>query len=335
MKPKIRIIACADNFHFIQDLIPALSDEFDIKALPEGSVAAGAGWKDFASSDLLWLEWADGKSWTFLGICSRSPNLKNTKVLLRLHRYELFTPRTLHLISELPQEYIDRIDKLVFVSKAVQEIGIKTFPWMKDSVVVPNLIDHTKFPFTDRERGFNIMMLGRMSYVKNLPLALSMFQELCKIDSRYRLHIVGEISEPELLYYLDNFLIKTTTTNIRCHGKIDNDKLPKFMEGMHYLLCASVFESQGMGILEAMCCGLKPVVFDFPGAENMFPAYWRWINSDMLEYIVDGQDYNPIDYHNWAVNNYSIEKNIHLYKNLINGVLHEKTSEERIQTNLL
>ena len=42
-------------------------------------------------------------------------------------------------------------------------------------------------------------MLGRMSYVKNLPLALTMFHELMKLDSRYKLHIVGGGSQNEIL----------------------------------------------------------------------------------------------------------------------------------------
>jgi len=80
MKPKIRILACADNFHFIKDLIPALSDEFDIKI---ANPSPGAGWKDFISSDVIWLEWADGKPLKALEVIRQSNNLKNTKTVLK------------------------------------------------------------------------------------------------------------------------------------------------------------------------------------------------------------------------------------------------------------
>ena len=277
----------------------------------------------------MWLEWADGWPMELLNNALIAPKYKNKKVILRLHRYELFTSRTLDNIRLLPRESINKIDKLVFVSKKVQQIGIEKFPWMENSVVVPNLTDHTKFPFTDRERGFNIMMLGRMSYVKNLPLALSMFHELYKTDPRYQLHIVGEISDPELFYYLESFIKKTSNWNIHYHGRMDNDKLPKFMEKMQYILCSSIFESFGMGIIEAACCGLRPVIFDFPGAKNVFPQEWLWIDYEEFESIMT-ESYNSIDYHNWAVENYSIENNIHLYKQLINGVLNETQKETRI-----
>ena len=318
MKFKVRIVACSDNFHFIQDLIPALSDEFDIKKV--NSTDRKTIINELYEADLIWLEWADGISIDIIKTLFLSPHFSEKKTILRLHRYELFTPRTIMQIKLLPIGSIGRIDKLVFVSKTVQQIGVDKFPWMKNSVVIPNLMDHTKFPFTDRERGYNIMMLGRMSYVKNLPLALTMFNGLYKIDPRYKLHIVGEISDPELVYYLDNFIRKTRCGDIRYHGRIDNDKLPEFMKDMRYILCSSVFESFGMGILEAMCCGLKPVVFDFPGAENIFPTEWCWLDFEQFERIINS-GYEPMDYHNFVYENYSIEKNIHLYKEIINNVL--------------
>ena len=108
--------------------------------------------------------------------------------------------------------------------------------------------------------------------------------------------------------------------NIHYHGRIDNDKLPEFMKDMNYLLCSSVFESQGMGILEAMCCGLKSVVFDFSGAENIFPAEWCWLDFEQFRLIITNS-YIPKDYHNFVYENYSIERNVRLYKKIINSVL--------------
>jgi len=319
MKPKIRIIAAGDNFNFISNLISPLSSCFDIQPAIINNIVdkneINLVFKDFESSDLVWLEWADGWS---IGLLDY---IRKPKIILRVHRYELFSERTLSNLNALKQDSINRINKVVFVSKVVQQIGIDKFPWMQNSVVIPNLIDSTKFPLCEKEPGFNIMMLGRMSYVKNIPLAFSMFYELWEIDSRYKLHIVGNISDLELVYYCSNFIDKTgLDKNIIFHGRIENDKLPEFMKDMHYILCASIFESQGMGILEAMACGLKPLVFDFPGAEYIFPIQNLWIDFEQLKTKIIG-NYEPIKYYNFAYNNYSIEKNIHLYVNMINEVL--------------
>jgi len=317
MKPTIKVIAAVNNFHFINDLVPALSDDFDIQMIEYRDGFNKFVLDSIESADLVWLEWADGISTAIL-----SSNIKLKKVILRLHRYELFTPRTLQNLSNLSEQSILKIDRLVFVSEYVKQIGIQNFPWMTKGKVIPNLIDTSKFPFVDRQNGYNIMMLGRMSYVKNLPLALTMFHELLKLDDNYHLHIVGEISDPELEYCSDNFLSKAHIyKNVHFYGRIDNDKLPEFMKGMHYILCSSIFESQGMGILEAMCSGLKPVIFDFPGAEIIFPAKWRWLDRTGFVQNIISHNYIPLEYNYFVLDRFSIKNKIHLYKNLISETL--------------
>jgi len=315
-KPKIVIVAAANNFHFIKDLVPALSEDFDVEMLEWHQQTYSSDMskqiKKIQSADLVWLEWADGINLDILA------GIDLKKVILRLHRYEVFSQRPIVGLLNLQPHARKKINKLVFVSKKVKEIATIHFPWMCEGVVVPNLIDTGKFPFTDRQKGYNILMLGRMSYVKNLPLALTMFHELVKLDSNYKLHVVGEISDPELRYYAGNFLDKTGLhTNTYFHGRMDNDKLPEFMKKMHFIMCSSIFESQGMGILEAMCCGLKPVIFDFPGAENIFPAKWRWTDRTGFIYNILSPDYNPVEYHNFVLDKFSIKKQIYRYRELI------------------
>ncbi len=320
---KLLIIAAANNFHFIKDIAEAMRDEFEIGLfyLCTDPLYFGPLREAIKACDIIWFEWADGVNMELL---KYSKLLASKKVILRIHRYELFTPRTLKLIQELTDtEGYKSIDKLVFVSEYVRQIGISKFPWMWDnSFVIPNLIDHTKFPMADgRKKGYNLLFLGRVSYVKNLPLCLTMFHELLKLDSNYKLHIVGEISDPELIYYLKNFAEKTKIQdNIVLHGRVDNEKLPKLMADMHYIVCSSIFESQGMGIIEGMVCGLKPVVFDFPGAENIYPDKWEWTDRNGFVSNILLPDYDSQEYRDWAIDTFSIEYNIQKYKDLIEGV---------------
>jgi len=312
-KKKLLIIAAANNFHFICDVAEAMRDEFDIEYFNSNSPPQFC--------DIIWFEWFDGWISQLLKI-----KPQRTKCIVRLHRYELFTPRTLKLIQDITDsgDY-KNIDKLVFVSEFVRQIGTSKFPWMEDiSVVIPNLFDHTKFPLQnkcDDNSYYNLLFLGRVSYVKNLPLCLTMFHELLKLDSNYKLHVVGNISDPELKCYLWNFAAKNKMLdNIIQHGRVDNKELPELMVKMGYVICSSIFESQGMGIIESMATGLKPVVFDFPGAEQFYPGKWRWTDrTDFVNNILS-PDYNPQEYHNYVIRHFSIEQNVWLYKNLINEI---------------
>ena len=321
MKSKLLVIAAANNLNFLNDIIVALRHDFDVVALQVNQKTTIRDIHNLIrDADCIWFEWFDG---VVVDLLINEFTIKKfwrkKKVVLRVHRYELFQDRLLGQLKLLEPEIIDR---LVFVSEYVKHIGISYFPWMEKGVVVPNLIDMDKFPFHDRERGYNLLMLGRISYVKNLPFVLDMFNELLKLDSRYRLHIVGNIHEKELVYYLQNYIQKLKLDGkIMVHGHIPNDQLPEFMKDMHYICCSSIFESQGVGILEAMACGLKPVIFNFPGAETFFPDSCLYMDRKDFVMRIMEPHYNPIKNRDFVEIHYSIQQKIGLYKDLIQGVL--------------
>jgi glycosyltransferase involved in cell wall biosynthesis len=260
MKPKINIIAAANNFHFIQDIAEALRDDFEIDYFDPNSPIPTL----LNLYDVIWFEWFDGYLPQILELGGQKPG----KFIVRLHRYELFTPRTLALIQEITDSgNYKKIDKLVFVSEFVQQIGINQFPWMEEiSTVIPNLIDHTKYEFKERKQGYNLLFLGRISYVKNLPLLLTLFYELYQINNNWKLHVIGDITDKELIYYKDNFIQKThQQDNIKFYGKLLHEDVIRLMDNMHYIICTSIFEGHPVGIMEGMCKGLKPIIFSFPG----------------------------------------------------------------------
>lgn len=312
-KKRLLIIPAAGNLNFLFDIATALKERFIIH------VQYNIDSQTMNEYDYIWMEWADGYP-LYLATKLTKKQLNGTKIILRIHRYELFQERTL---SEIAKINPDIIDKLLFVSEYVKQIGVSIFPWMEKGEVIPNLIDHTKFPFVDRKRSKNILFLGRISYVKNLPFLMQLFYELLQHDSEYKLHIVGDISDKELYYFKDNFIKKMPyiieDENIFFHGKIENSQLPDIMKEMSYIICTSIFESQGVGIIEAMMTGLMPLVYNFGGAEDIFPPEYLFMTRlEFLERILNN-NYNPKEYHNYAVRHYSINENVWRYVKAIKG----------------
>lgn len=323
MKPKLLVIAAANNFNFIHDIASFMQDDFEIELLDvDNTTIIRDIHNAIRDTDCIWFEWFDGVVVsTLMDAFTRKKYLWKKKIILRIHRYELFKD---HLINHFNFIDPEMINRLVFVSEYVKQIGTGYFPWMEKGVVIPNLIDIDKFPFHDREKGYNLLMLGRISYVKNLPFVLDMFNELLKLDSRYKLHIVGDIHEKELVYYLQNYIQKLKLEGkIIEHGHIPNDQLSEFMKDMHYIVSGSIFESQGVGILEAMATGLKPVIFNFPGAETFFPASCLYMDRKDFVMRIMEPHYNPIKNRDFVETNYSIQEKIGLYKDLIKGVLND------------
>lgn len=312
MKKKLLIIAAGNNFSFIHDIGMALQSEFDV-GFWRHPIEGGDNslYKLIKAADVVWLEWADGISLSVL-------NSYTAKFILRIHRYELFQPRTLEAISHIDP---NKVAKLLFVGFYIQSIGMTKFPWMEKGIVIPNLIDVDRFPLCEKEEGRNLLFLGRVSYVKNLPLLLNFFQMLPQAWG-YRLHIVGNISNPELEYYQDNFLRKTDMERlVTFHGRIQHDLLPEFMRDMHYIISTSIFESQGVGVLEAMSTGLKPVVYSFGGAENFFPEKYLFITGSNFQYRLSPTHYyTPREYRDFVVEKYSIQNNLWRYAEVIREV---------------
>lgn len=314
MKKKLLIIAVGNNFSFIHDIGTELRDEFDVefwdKSYEENDSSL---YRALFDADVVWLEWADGANLRIIDAFG-----SRLKIILRIHRYELFQKRTLEAISHIDP---DKIAKLLFVGFYIQSIGMTKFPWMERGICIPNLIDVDKFPLCEKEEGRNLLFLGRVSYVKNLPLLLNLFQALPRAWN-YRLHIVGEISDLELEYYQDNFLRKTDMERfVTFHGRIQHDLIPQFMKSMHYIISTSIFESQGVGILEAMSTGLKPVVYSFGGAENFFPEKYLFVSGSNFQYRLSPMHYyTPREYRDFVVEKYSIQNNLWRYAEVIREV---------------
>lgn len=311
---KLLVIAAADSTTFIDPILDELENDFEITR-GKKLVSFDQVFDAIIKSDIVWLEWLDGVPLQILQVINRFPE---QKYIVRCHRYELFQDRCLQAIKTLNSS---KISQLIFVSEYVRQIGILHFPWMEKSVVLANQIDTDKFPFRKREKGKNLLFLGRMSYVKNLPIMLHFFYELLKIDNSYKLHIVGNITDRELFYYADNFTRKAKITkSVKFYGHIENKKLPDFMADMHFICCTSVFESQGVGILEAMATGLRPVIYSFGGAEKLFLHKYLHIDlAGFLESVLE-DEYSPDEYRQYVVDNYSVQKNVWKYRDLINSV---------------
>jgi len=312
---KICIICAANNNNFIKDIGIALKKKnYNINGYDNEFSAHISG------SDIIWLEWFDGSTVQVL----MSPKSSTKKYIVRLHRYELFTKRTIAQLDEITKlGYYKKIDKLVFVSEYIRQIGIEKYPWMKDiSVVIPNLIDMDKFPFIEREEGNKLLFLGKLAYVKNIPLLLACMSELHKKYPGYELHIVGSIWEEEIGQYLCNFIKKTGLKNVYFRGYVDNKDLPGFTAKMSWIACTSIIESQGLGIMECMAMGMMPVIYNFGGAEDIFPEKFLFIHPcEFSEIIRYGYvRYSSHEYRYFVLNNYSIQKKLHLYEDLLKEV---------------
>lgn len=247
-------------------------------------------------SDISWFEWCTN----IAAAASKLP--KVCKNIIRLHRYEAYT--------QWPEEVNwGNIDILITVgNKLVKDTLISKVPHLASQtsiVTVPNGVNLEKFAFTNRQRGKNIAFLANLRAVKNPAFALQCMQKLHYIDPEYRLFFGGIFQESDIEQYLKH-MVEALDLDAVVFFDGWQENVSSWFEDKHYIISTSVIESQGMGVLEGMACGLKPVIHNFPGANQIFPSEFLFnISEEFCEQICSGS-YEPERYRRFVEEKYPL-----------------------------
>ena len=262
-------------------------------------------------ADVVWIEWADQSA---ISVTRFERLLYQKQVILRLHSYEAFT------------DYLDYIrwsslTDLIFVAEHIKDIVLKKYPCIQSNVdrihVIPNGIDTEKFKLSRNEKGKDLAYLGYLNFKKSPILLFTIFAELLNLDPEYTLHIGGTFQEERYPLYLKQMQKKNPllSKQIKYHGWIENPA--EWLKDKSHIICTSVLESQGKGIMEAMSMGLKPIIHDFVGASNIYPEKYLWRTASEFCGMVLSNEYKPKEYRQYILDNYSTRDKIEHIESVI------------------
>jgi hypothetical protein len=92
--------------------------------------------------------------------------------------------------------------------------------------------------------------------------------------------------------------------------------VPAWLADKDYILGSSVMEGHPVGVLEAMCCGLRPLVYAWPGSEHLFPPEFLWNSFDEL--LLRYQQPLPAEkLRGFVLDNYSLERQTRLTRSML------------------
>jgi glycosyltransferase involved in cell wall biosynthesis/SAM-dependent methyltransferase len=311
------LLCCLPNLdNFVDDWIQALGQRIRITKLVSERI------EDFLNAlpayDVIWLEWGNqlAEALTRHG----SGVLKNKRVICRIHSYEVLDG----LADRLDYSVID---DLVFVAPHIRDILLHRRPEIKEKGtrihVIPNGVDLNRFEFSDRPSGFNLAYLGSINYKKGPMLLLHAFWHLVQRDRRYHLHLGGNYQDLRYRLYFEQMIeALNLAPNIHMDGWVRD--VPVWLRNKHFIVCTSVLEGHPVSVLEAMACGLKPVIHTFVGAKALYPEKYLWNSIPDFVNRITMDDYRPEEYRAYVERGFSLHDQAESFWRILQPVAQEK-----------
>ena len=276
--------------NFLGDIIRGLSEDYFVRKMIVSDlkqIDAGMEW-----ADICWFEWCD----ELVIYGSSLPLARVKKIICRLHRYEVFTGYPGKVTWE-------NVDKLVIVTRHLEDIIRTNWPDIPDRVeitVIENGVDIGRYAFKERSKGFNLAMVGYIHSRKNPVLALQVMKKLVDIDKRYKLYVAGTFQEQPVQMYWDYQVRRMGLDgNVIFEGW--QKDISSWLEDKNYLISASIHESFGYAIAEAMARGIKPVIHDFLHADEIWPEEYLFNTVDEAVGAILSDDYDSHRYRDFIV----------------------------------
>ncbi|MHC4386138.1 MAG: glycosyltransferase [Planctomycetota bacterium] len=297
-RPKIAFFCGADGPGFLNDIIEYTSRRYPVRCF-EGKTAQNVS--DLMQwSDISWFEWCT----ELARIGTNLPKVCRT--IIRLHRYEahLNWPQLINW---------DNVDMLMTVGNEWVKRAIRH--WVSDIdqrtmlATVPNGVDLDSIDFKVNQPGKKIAFVAKLRMVKNPMLLVQCMAQLLKIDPEYKLYMAGDRNDLLLRHYLEHTTRELGISHAFIFDDFQDD-IPGWLEDKNFIVSTSVIESQGMGILEAMAAGIKPVIHNFPGAGGIFGQSPLFNTpQEFCQKILDNS-YNSQKYRQFVEQRYSLKQQL-------------------------
>lgn len=209
------------------------------------------------------------------------------KLIVRMRGYDAYGP--------LDQLKWENVDALVYESPLLKEIAEERFPGLRGfrSHVIPSGVDLASIPWRDHSNYLGrkvVALIARTTSDKGYQLA---YEWARRHYEDVELHVTGALGEtnPRLVSYLKY----AAPTNVVVHGTVDT--VPWLEEiKADFLLSASIHESLGYVIAEAMAMGIKPLIHDAPGIATNWPIYLTWRSLNDLDRLIAHTPYQSPAY---------------------------------------
>ncbi|HHI02309.1 MAG TPA: glycosyltransferase [candidate division Zixibacteria bacterium] len=249
----------------------------------------------------------------------------NFLLVSNIRSYEIFFDESMSSIAW------DKVDGLIFVADHVRQIANEK--WQNRLSTIPqttiyNCVELDKYRFDKKSPGKNIGYVGYLNAKKGIELLLQCINEAVKIDPAYCFHIAGEFQGERFEHYTRHLVLEMDLErNIVYHGWVKD--IPAFLNDMNYIISTSPWEGCPNNIIEAMACGVKPLIHNWPGASDIFPENLIFSTIDEFISILKSSDYDSSMYRDYVSENFNAEKQLPEIERFILSLLEKNDNADQ------
>ncbi len=239
---------------------------------------------------IIWVEWANQKA---IDVADFQTDARK---ILRLHAYEAFGD-----LIKKRELNLRKFDTVIFIDDYIKEYVENNFydGKLENAIVIPNGVDLNKFTLKeDRKPNNKIAYSGYLTRKKGIGELILLAQSL----PNYEFHLAGRYQEDDIADWMN----KKKPDNVFVHEWKYEEAMNEFYQDKTYILNTSLRESQGMTMMEGMACGLKPLVRNWIGAEEIYGKDAVWDSYQKLFWLLT-EPYEPESYRQFIKENYSID----------------------------
>jgi len=300
MTKKIAILVQGGNDKFLALIRDWFEKRYEVRVIKGNNrekIREALSW-----ADLTWVEWVQDLAVDV----SKMP--RKGKLVMRLHSFEAYT--------SLPSLVAwQNVDALIVVAPHVIDVLRLRIPDLADLAqifVLPNCIDTDRFDIpANKTRTGRIAFVGQLRHTKNLPLLLQCFASAHQADPALTLHLAGEYDGGELEVMELALYINHMTHAMGLEGAVvlhrHVEDVADWLKDKDALISASIRESFGYNIGEAMSCGVRPAIHNFPGASSIFPPELIFNTVDQCRDILLADGPAPQDLRAYALKSWPLK----------------------------
>ena len=296
---KILVVDHAGSFSLVPDLIKATRGKHEILTMASAQGVQNREIFRKVDPDVVLCEWGDANA----AALSHDPFMSRVPLIVRLHGYESHD----WFVNRIEW---NNVNALVTVSPYFQKLMIAKMQIrdMKPRVVcIPNGVDLDRFKIIANHYEPN--KVAWVGYL-NMKKGPSLLRCVAESYPHLEIAVVGTF-QCENTYRL----LMEGPSNLKFHPW--RDDIENFYPENAWILSTSTTESFSYAVAEGMACGLTPMVFAWPGADELWPTECVWQSMEDLGKI---RLKDPVECRKWIEDRYSKEQQISSFVKLIESL---------------